>query len=195
MALTDTASNRMSSRLSEDSPAEVDSAVEEFREELSPASECSCQPIDDVIRELQLMKDSFIATFREKGGVEDHCAALDIEIGAMINGHLEKISSAAISIAKNKIRDVIPNDPADAGVALPPVSKAGLEAALKEKKDEIGIQLVKMMKEVEHYHFSWYSAECASDFDAEFESWAKTVRGNLLYLLCSLIRMISTYHD
>lgn len=184
MALTDTASNRMSSRMSEDSPTEVDSAVEEFREELSPASECSCQPIDDVIRELQLMKDSFIASFREKGGKEEHCDALDIEIGAMIQGHLEKISSAAISIFKSKLRDFIPNDPADAGVALPPVSKAGLEAAIKEKKDEIGFKLVKEMKEVEKYHFSWYTAECASDFDAEFESWAVTVRGSLC---CNMI--------
>lgn len=194
MALTDTTSNRMSSRLSEDSPAEVDSAVEEFREELSPASECSCQPVDDVVRELQLMKDSFIASFRDKGGKEEHCAALDIEIGAMIHGHLEKISSAAINIARMKIREVIPNDPSDAGVALPPVSKAGLEAALKEKKHKIGIQMVEMMKEIEGYHYSWYTVDCTPDFDAQFETWAATVRGNLLYNIAPIM-MISANHD
>ena len=67
-------------------------------------------------------------------------------------------------------------DPGDIGVALPTLSRKILEYHINRKKEELALQMV---RDIDDYHFSWYSDEdcVVVGFEEEVETWADTVRG------------------
>ena len=177
----------------------INSVSEEFDTYIPTIEESSYKEKKNVLSELQLRKDISIAEQRKHQitltelQMDDVCVQLDHLLTEKIKNHILPITEAAIKIAKNKIIEKIPNDPGDIGVALPHFSNKRLERAIEKKKAEIALFLV---KEIEGFHFSWYSDDDTIGFDYQMNCWADTVRGMifiLFFLVTLFVILLMTY--
>eukprot|EP00596_Hydrurales_sp_CCMP1899_P004583 CAMPEP_0119040544 /NCGR_PEP_ID=MMETSP1177-20130426/10507_1 /TAXON_ID=2985 /ORGANISM="Ochromonas sp, Strain CCMP1899" /LENGTH=250 /DNA_ID=CAMNT_0007005699 /DNA_START=361 /DNA_END=1113 /DNA_ORIENTATION=+ len=78
-----------------------------------------------------------------------------------------------------KMKDIIPKEPGDIGIALPPVSNKVLENAIISKKHECFLLLLTGEDE---FHSTWYTDGSSLSFDIEIDAWANTVRAKSLEL-------------
>ena len=175
----------------------INSVSEEFDTYIPTIEESSYKEKKNVLSELQLRKDISIAEQRKHQitltelQMDDVCVQLDQLLTEKIKNHILPITEAAIKIAKNKIIEKIPNDPGDIGVALPHFSNKRLERAIEKKKAEIALFLV---KEIEGFHFSWYSDDDTIGFDYQMNCWADTVRGMIFILLLCIMLFIVLFN-
>ena len=175
----------------------INSVSEEFDTYIPTTEESSYKEKKNVLSELQLRKDISIAEQRKHQitltelQMDDVCVQLDQLLTEKIKNHILPITEAAIKIAKNKIIEKIPNDPGDIGVALPHFSNKRLERAIEKKKAEIALFLV---KEIEGFHFSWYSDDDTIGFDYQMNCWADTVRGMIFILLLCIMLFIVLFN-
>ena len=175
----------------------INSVSEEFDTYIPTTKESSYKEKKNVLSELQLRKDISIAEQRKHQitltelQMDDVCVQLDQLLTEKIKNHILPITEAAIKIAKNKIIEKIPNDPGDIGVALPHFSNKRLERAIEKKKAEIALFLV---KEIEGFHFSWYSDDDTIGFDYQMNCWADTVRGMIFILLLCIMLFIVLFN-
>lgn len=165
----------------------IGSVTNEFLTTLPPAEESSICSKNKVISDLQLKKDILIAqersfaadNFFSESEIDDVCIILDSQLTDIILEYVTPIIEAAKNIAKIKIKEIIPLDPGDIGVALPTLSRKILEKAIEKKKEEIALLMV---KDIEEYHFSWYTEDDAIGFDEVIDAWANTVRGECNFI-------------
>ena len=175
-------SSRISSRSSRSSGQIISIATEEFSCQIPHESDSYNRSKAAVISALQLRKETIIAKVRASENlpsellIDDICIELDLELSALIAQYIIRISEAATKMAKIRIKDHIPTDPSDIGIALPTFSKKHLERVLEKKKDEV---VLLMKKEMDEFHFSWYFDDDSLGFNTLINSWADTVRGNL----------------
>ena len=175
-------SSRISSRSPRSSGQIISIATEEFLYQIPHESDNYNRSKAAVISALELRKEITIKRVRASEDlpsellIDDICDELDLELTAVIEQYIIRISESARKIARIKIKDYIPTDPSDVGIALPTFSKKHLERVLEKKKEEVTLL---MMKEMDAFHFSWYSDDGSLGFNSLIDAWADTVRGNL----------------